>query len=47
MRVAGFPGIQVVADVERGDLREFALDRRMQDRREDGVGFMAKVDQAF
>jgi hypothetical protein len=36
-----------MADVERGDLRELALDRRMQNRREDGVGLVLEVNQAF
>lgn len=45
--VARFPGIQIVAGVERGDLPELALDRRLQNRGEDGVRFVLKVNQAF
>nr|MBI3612209.1 hypothetical protein [Nitrospirota bacterium] len=47
MRVARLPGIQVVAGAERSDLSEFALDRRVQNRGEDGVRFALKVNQAF
>jgi len=47
MRVAGLPGIQVVAGAERDDLRELALERRVQDRGENGVRLVAEVNQAF
>jgi hypothetical protein len=47
VRVARFPDIQIVAGVERGDLPELALDRRVQNRGEDGVRFALKVNQAF
>jgi hypothetical protein len=47
VRVARVPGIQIVAGVERGDLGELALERRVQNRGEDGVRFSLKVNQAF
>jgi hypothetical protein len=47
MRIAGLPGTKVVAGVERDDLRELALERRVQDRREDGVRLALEVNQAF
>ena len=47
VRVARLPGIQIVAGAERNDLPELALDRRVQNRGEDGVRFVLKVNQAF
>lgn len=47
MRVAGLPGIQVVAGAKRRDLRKLALERRVEDRGEDGIRLVAEVNQAF
>ncbi len=45
MRVARVPGSQIVPGIERRDLRQLALERRAQDRREDGVRFMLEINQ--
>lgn len=36
-----------MVSAERSDLSELALDRRVQNRGEDGVRFALKVNQAF